>query len=257
MNMDIQKNGKWKNDGTEKSYAENLRAALTVLPVKKKCCAYSLKDADALRDMPADARPDAMRSAAARCKCAACLPHFVTGLFLLYGSVTDPAKRNHLEFSFETEAECEALEEILQPIGIAGGRTRRKKQAIYYLKDGEAIADFLAYIGANTAAFDFMNSRIEREFRNNANRLVNCDTANIDKSLKAAEEQTAAIRALTESGKISLLPASLRQTAELRMQFSQLSMKELGDAHEPPISKSGVSHRLTKILDFARSVGVI
>ena len=255
--MDVQNKEKVKSEGGEKSYAEHLRAALMALPVKKKCCAYSLKDAETIGSLPVEERPDAMRSAAARCKCPACLPRFVTGLFLHYGSVTDPAKRNHLEFSFETEAECDAIEEILRPVGIVGGRTHRKKQVIYYLKDGEAIADFLAYIGANTAAFDFMNSRIEREFRNNANRLVNCDTANIDKSLKAAQEQTAAIRALTESGKISLLPPSLRQTADLRMQYAQVSMKELGDAHNPPISKSGVSHRLTKILDFARSVGVI
>lgn len=241
---------------TPKSYAEALREFLTSLPVKKKCCAYSVKDADSLSAIPADERPAAMLSAAERCKCPACLPHFIARIFLLYGSVTDPNKRNHLEFAFETDAECAALESLLLEQGISGGRTKRKKQYIFYLKDGEAIADFLAYIGANTAAFDFMNTRIEREFRNNINRQVNCDTANIGKSLRAAEEQIAVIESLIASGAIHKLPQSLRVTAELRVQHKQMSMKELGDAHEPPITKSGVSHRLSKIMDYAKLTGM-
>lgn len=243
-------------DTTEKSYAEVLRDALSALPLKKKCCAYAVNDAASVAALTAEERPAAMRSAAERSKCPSCLPHFIARLFLLYGSVTDPSKRNHLEFAFETEEECSALHEILAEQGIYGRCTKRKKQHIFYLKDGEAIADFLAYIGANTAAFDFMNTRIEREFRNNVNRQVNCDTANIDKSLRAAEEQIAVISALKESGKLQTLPANLRETAELRLRHSQLSLKELGEAHEPPITKSGVNHRLSKIMDFARTAGI-
>ncbi len=243
-------------DTVEKSYAEVLRDLLAALPVKKKCCVFSVNEANAAANLSAEARPEAIRSAAQRCKCPSCLPHFIARLFLLYGSVTDPTKRNHLEFSFETEEECAVLQKILEEQGIHGRCTKRKKQYIYYLKDGETIADFLAYIGANTAAFDFMNTRIEREFRNNINRQVNCDTANIDKSLRAAEEQIAVITALKESGKLQNLPANLHQTAALRLQYSQMSLKELGDAHEPPITKSGVSHRLAKIMDFARTAGI-
>jgi len=240
----------------QKSYADALRDTLAVLPVKKKCCAYSVKDADAIAALSSVMRPDAIRSAAERCKCPSCLPHFIARLFLLFGSVTDPSKRNHLEFSFETREECEVLDKILTEQGISGRCTQRKKHYIYYLKDGEAIADFLAYIGANAAAFDFMNTRIEREFRNNVNRQVNCDTANIDKSLRAAEEQINVISALKESGKLQSLPPTLYQTAVLRLQYSQMSMKELGNAHEPPITKSGVSHRLAKIMDLAISMGI-
>ncbi len=243
-------------DTNEKSYAETLRDTLSALPVKKKCCAYSVNEAEAIGSLPPQMRPDAIRSAAERCKCPSCLPHFIAHLFLLYGSVTDPSKRNHLEFSFETPEECDVLSEILAEQGITGRCTQRKKQYIYYLKDGETIADFLAYIGANTAAFDFMNTRIEREFRNNVNRQVNCDTANIDKALRAAEEQIAVITALKESGKLQSLPVNLHQTAQLRLQYSQMSMKELGDAHEPPITKSGVSHRLAKIMEFAHAAGI-
>lgn len=238
---------------TEKSYAEALREGLTALPVKKKCCQYAMNDAQKIGLLPPDARAGAMREAAARSKCALCLPHFILGLFLLHGSVTDPAKRNHLELAFETEEECIVLDELLAVQGIAGRHTVRKKQHIYYLKDGESIADFLAYIGANNAAFDFMNSRIEREFRNNVNRQVNCDTANIGKALRAAEEQAAAIRSLMEEGLLEELPADLKQTAKVRLAYPQMSLKELGGVHEPPIGKSGVSHRLSKIMDFAET----
>lgn len=237
----------------EKSYAELLREGLTALPVKKKCCQYAMNDAQKIDTMPADARPEAMREAAARSKCSLCLSHFILQLFLLHGSVTDPAKRNHLEFAFESEAECSVLGELLAAQGIAGKHTVRKKQHIYYLKDGEAIADFLAYIGANNAAFDFMNSRIEREFRNNVNRQVNCDTANIGKAIRAAEEQAAVIRSLMEEGLLEELPSDLKETAKVRLQYPQMSLKELGSVHEPPIGKSGVNHRLSKIMDFAEA----
>ncbi len=238
---------------SEKSYAEALRESLAAVPVKKKCCQHAMKDAESVLLLPSGKRADAMREAAKRSKCPLCLSRFVLALFLSRGSVTDPAKRNHLEFSFETEAECTALAEILAEQGIDVRHTVRKKQHICYLKDGEAIADFLAYIGANNAVFDFMNRRIEREFRNNVNRQVNCDTANIGKAIRAAEEQTAVIRSLVEDGLIEELPAELKQTAKVRLKYPQMSLKELGGVHEPPIGKSGVSHRLAKIMDFAET----
>ncbi len=243
------------NQNTEKSYAEALREFLTNLPVKKKCCQYAMKDASAIASLAVSARPDAMRDAAERAKCPLCLSHFIAQLFLLHGSVTDPAKRNHLEFAFETEAECSVLGELLATLGIEGRHTVRKKQHIYYLKDGEAIADFLAYIGANNAAFDFMNSRIEREFRNNVNRQVNCDTANIGKSLRAAQQQADVIRSLIDAGLLQKLPAELKETAELRVNYQQMSLKELGEMHVPPIGKSGVNHRLAKIMELAETLG--
>lgn len=241
---------------SEKSYAEALRESLAAIPVKKKCCQHAMKDAEAAMLLPADARADAIREAAGRSKCSLCLSHFVLALFLTRGSVTDPAKRNHLELAFDTEDECAVLSEILAGQGIETRHTVRKKQHICYIKDGEAIADFLAYIGANTAVFDFMNSRIEREFRNNVNRQVNCDTANIGKALRAAEEQTAVIRALLDGGLIEKLPPDLKQTAEIRLKYPQMSLKELGCVHEPPIGKSGVNHRLAKIMDFAEAAKI-
>jgi len=242
---------------SKSSYAENLRRSLAALPVKKKCCVHALHDAESLyTGISAEERAESMRSYAERAKCAACVSHFVRALFCRCGSVTDPEKRYHLDLSFETEAESRALAELLKEQGISGGCTERKGKYIFYLKDGEAIADFLAYIGANTAAFDFMNSRITREFRNNVNRQVNCDTANIEKALQASQKQIALIRRLRQSSAWGMLPDSLRETAELRLSHEQMSLKELGDAHNPSITKSGVNHRLAKIVAFAKTQGI-
>lgn len=239
-------------------YADSLRDTLGALPVKKKCCMHAVKDAERLYETPMSdgERADAIRQYPQCARCDACVPHFVRTLFLRFGSVTDPSKRNHLEFSMDTREEADALAELLSAENMEMKQTIRKKKYILYCKNGEEIADFLAWIGANTAAFDFMNSRIEREFRNNVNRQVNCDTANIEKVLQASEKQIAIIREMQETGAINSLPESLRMTAELRLKNEQMSLKELGDMHEPPISKSGVSHRLQKILAAARAAGI-
>lgn len=240
------------------SYAEQLRETLAALPVKKKCCAHAMEDAKALfsEERSADVRAQRIREYRDHTRCAGCLAHYVRALFILHGSVTDPDKRYHLEFSFGTRAECEALASLLDNEGIPGKIAARKKQYIFYLKDGEAIADLLAYIGANNAAFDFMNSRIKKEFRNTVNRQVNCDTANIEKTLLASERQIAVIRRMEETGVINRLPESLRETALLRVRYEQMPLKELGEVHEPPITKSGVNHRLSKIMAFAKTLGI-
>lgn len=243
---------------SEKSYAQKLRESLAALPVKKKCCVHALRDARDLYEGPLTPEQRAEQIAAyqSRVKCPNCMSHFIRALFLLHGSVTDPTKRNHMEFSVDTAAECDAIASLIASVGFTAAQTVRKNKYILYIKDGESISDFFAYIGANTAVFDFMNTRIEREFRNNVNRQVNCDTANIEKALQASERQIQVIRRMAESGLIQTLPDSLKMTAELRVKFDQMSMKELGEAHEPPITKSGVSHRLAKIMDFARAAGL-
>ena len=230
------------------SYATRLRAALSDAPPKKKCCAHAMRDAAQILQEPEGAsRAAAIAAYPAHAKCSACLPHFIRALFLACGSVTDPEKRNHLEFAFRTPEERAALAALLKARGIPCKAGARKGRYLLYLKDGEAIADFLAYIGANSAAFDFMNRRIEREFRNNINRQVNCDTANITKTLSVSRRQIERIRKMEQSGALGRLPEELRETARLRIENEQMSLKELGEAHDPPITKSGVTHRLAKI----------
>ena len=243
---------------SNKSYAQTLRESLAALPTKKKCCAHALKDADTLYDGQLSPIERAAQIAGyeKRVKCPNCMSHFIRALFLHCGSVTDPAKRNHMEFATDTREECEAIETLLASVGFSVSKTVRKNRFILYIKDGESISDFFAYIGANTAVFDYMNTRLAREFSNNINRQVNCDTANIKKALQASDKQIQTIRRMAECGVIQTLPESLKMTAELRVKHDQMSLTELGNAHEPPITKSGVSHRLAKIIDFARAAGI-
>ena len=241
-----------------KSYAQTLRESLLELPVKKKCCAHAIKDANALYEgqfSPVE-RAEQIARYEKRVKCPGCMSHFIRALFISCGSVTDPAKRNHMEFAVDTAEEADAIETLLASVGFPPARTVRKNKQVVYFKDGEVISDFFGYIGANTAVFDYMNTRLAREFSNNINRQVNCDTANIRKALQASDKQIRIIRRMVETGVIQTLPESLKMTAELRIKHDQMSMTELGNAHEPPITKSGVSHRLAKIIDFARTAGI-
>ena len=129
--------------------------------------------------------------------------------------------------------------------------TLRKGRHILYLKDSTAIEDFLVSIGAQNAAFDVMNTKIMNDFRNSVNRQVNCDTANIKKQLATSQKYIEAIRWLMETGKLEILPEELRTTAKLRMENDQLSLSDLAKLTNPPVTKSGMKHRLEKILSFA------
>lgn len=243
---------------SQKSYAQKLRESLAELPVKKKCCVHALQDARNLYEgqLSPQKRAEQIVQYEKRVKCTNCMSHFIRALFVLHGSVTDPAKRNHMEFALDTEVESDAIAALLTSVGFAPAKTVRKSKHVLYFKDGESISDFFGYIGANAAVFDYMNTRLAREFSNNINRQVNCDTANIRKALQASDKQIRMIRRMMESGVIQTLPESLKMTAELRVKYDQMSMTELGNAHDPPITKSGVSHRLAKIVDFARTAGI-
>ena len=138
--------------------------------------------------------------------------------------------------------------------GFSFGASVRRGKYVIYMKNSTDIEDFLVFIGAQTAAFDVMNEKIVREFRNSVNRQVNCDTANIEKQLAAGKKYIDAVRLLIEADKIDSLPDELRETALLRYENHQLSMTELGRLLTPEVSKSGVRHRLERILEFSREI---
>ena len=117
-----------------------------------------------------------------------------------------------------------------------------------YFKQSEAIEDFLTLIGAPVSAMAVMSAKIEKDWRNDANRKTNCDAANVDKAVAAAQEQLAALRRLEERGQFDTLPEKLRQTAELRRAHPEVTLQELAELHEPPLTKSAVNHRLRKLL---------
>ncbi len=183
-------------------------------------------------------------------KCDGCLKSFFRGLFLAVGTISDPNSGYHLEFAVSDEKKASLVCEYLETIGVLGRLTSRRGVCAIYVKESEAIEDFFTYIGAPQTSLTIMEVKIMREIRNNENRRNNCDTANIYKSTGAAIEQIKAINRLIEHNLFGKLPAELAETAKLRLDNPELSMSELAVLHDPPITKSGVSHRLSKIISF-------
>ena len=185
--------------------------------------------------------------------CDDCKKYFLRGIFLMYGTITDPDKSYHLELILPNETLANSLMDLLSNDGLTPKKTVRKNNYILYYKESDIIVDFLNIIGANKSAFRIMNVRIEKEIRNNTNRLVNCDTANIDKTVSAAIYQIDAINTLITTGEINNLPNELRETAYLRLNNPDITLNELAELHNPPISKSGVDYRLRKLTSISRN----
>ncbi len=185
--------------------------------------------------------------------CEGCRAAFLRGAFLSAGLLTDPEHAYHLELPVKDDVLARELVEMLDEADVSAKQGNRHGQSMLYIKSSEQIENFLAYIGASEALFEMMNSRILKGAKNDANRQRNCDTANLSKTVSAAKAQTDAIRLLEKSGRLELLPPELKKTARLRLEYPELSIKDFGLMFEPPISKSGVNHRLKKIMEFAQS----
>ena len=183
-----------------------------------------------------------------------CRLAFFRGAFLAGGSVTDPEKEYHLEFVLEDEAFAAALQRLIARFSLSAHLTKRRAMALVYLKGQSEITDMLSIFGAQSARFAMEDAYIRKELRNNANRAVNCDSANVQRAVTAASRQTEAIeRVLAAKGRESLPPA-LRETAALRLAHPEMSLEELGRLCDPPVGKSGVNHRLRKLEIMAREL---
>jgi len=233
------------------SFSAKIREQLREEEIRKKCCRRIYTDILALENSTPEDFPAALDSIVRKCRCENCAPACVRALFLLFGSMTDPAKSYHLDFTVKTEGERDAIHQILTDLGLDFRATMRAGKYVVYIKDSAAIEDFLVFMGAQTAAFELMNRKIEREFRNSVNRQVNCDTANIEKQLASAKKYIEAVRYLIDAGSIDRLSPELKNTALLRLENEQLNLADLGRMVNPPVSKSGMKHRLEKILAFA------
>ena len=185
-------------------------------------------------------------------KCADCSAAFLSGVFLGAGRIIDPTKRFDLEFSLSGRTEM--FRKYFVDLGLNMKLSRKSNECVLYLKKSDEIEDFFALAGMNHTAFELMNAKIEREIRNNANRVSNCETNNIDKAVKASVEQIAVIKKLISTGLISYLPDELEMTARLRMENEHLSLAQLASIITPPISKPGLSHRLKKINQLAEEL---
>ncbi|MBE6636403.1 MAG: DNA-binding protein WhiA [Ruminococcaceae bacterium] len=185
--------------------------------------------------------------------CQMCGWSFVKGVFLSCGTVTSPGNAYHLEFLISDEALAEAFVGFASTLGFMPKTTeRRGGQVGVYVKDSESVLDILGYFGANRAAFKLLDVKIYKDLRNNANRVANCETANIGKTVAAANEQMRAIESIIEAGAADKLPDELRQTLDLRAAFPNATLSELAAMHQPPITKSGVNHRLRRLVEFSK-----
>ncbi len=181
-----------------------------------------------------------------------CRRSYLREMFLCIGSMSDPGKDYHLEFDCMSMKLAEEIRKTLGSFEIEAKITRRKKLFIVYMKDSTAIVDVLKLIGASVSAMEMENLRIVKDIRNSVNRRVNCETANIGKTISASHRQLEDIRYLQECGMLSSLPENLQAMAALRQIYPDLTLEELGKKADPPVGKSGVNHRLRRISEFAQ-----
>ena len=177
----------------------------------------------------------------------------IRGAFMGSGSVNNPEKEYHLEVDLGNEQNLEEIVKILQLLGIQV----KTFQTSIYIKEGEEISKFLALIGANKAVMQFEDIRIQKEMRGKVNRLVNCETANLNKTINASIQQIAAIRKLQETGKFQKLDDNLKEIAILRLENPDMPLIELGKLLKEPVGKSGVNYRLKKIMEIANDSGFV
>lgn len=184
-------------------------------------------------------------------KSTCCRRAFIRGAFLAIGSISAPEKGYHLEFVTANEKKAKQLQSVIQSFDIDAKIVLRKKYHVLYMKESEAIVDLLNVMEAHIALMKLENLRILKELRNTVNRRVNCETANINKTLDSSRKQQADIRLLQEKYGLENLPKGLQQIARIRLEEPEASLKELGEMLEPPIGKSGVNHRLRKLSEMA------
>lgn len=199
------------------------------------------------RMLETDIKPDLVKNSC-------CRASFVKGAFLTGGSITDPQKSTyHLELVTANEEFGSGLAYLLNLLGLKAKLSLRKDHYVVYLKESDAIARFLSIIGSHRGVLKLEEVRVIKNLRGEVNRRVNCETANLEKTLTAAWEQVTLIGILKESGELKKLSKNLRETAELRLEYPEATLKELAESHNPPLSKSAVNHRLRLLRELAKN----
>ena len=185
---------------------------------------------------------------------ACCRRAFLRGAFLAAGSISDPEKFYHFEIVCTTEAKAGQLKEIMATFGLDAKIVVRKKYYVVYIKEGSQIVDILNVMDAPISLMELENIRILKEMRNSVNRQVNCETANINKTVSAAVKQIRDIEYIRDTIGFGALPENLEQMAQVRLLRPEATLKELGEALDPPVGKSGVNHRLRRLSEIAESL---
>lgn len=183
-----------------------------------------------------------------------CKRAFLRGAFLCAGSISDPEKFYHFEIVCSSRAKAVQMQELIQSFEIDAKIVKRKKYDVVYVKEGAQIVELLGLMGASISLLNLENVRILKDMRNSVNRKVNCETANINKTVNAAVKQVEDILYIRDTVGLEKLPENLEETALLRLEYPQASLKELGALFSPPVGKSGVNHRLRKIGSIAEQL---
>ena len=179
-----------------------------------------------------------------------CRVSFIRGAFLAGGSVTDPEKRYHLELATSHHSVSREAYSILLDLGLSPKESTRSGSFLLYFKQADMIADFLTTIGASNAAMEIMTAKVDKEMKNTITRMINCDSANADKTVAAAQEQMAAIRRIAKTYGLDALPEPLKDAALLRITNPEVSLSDLAKLSYPPVSKSTLAYRFRKIMSF-------
>ncbi len=181
-----------------------------------------------------------------------CFGSFIRGVFLSCGIITDPKKEYHLEFDVTYLSKSRDLADIFEDFPVVPKISDRNGVNIVYFKDSSHIEDILTVMGAQMSVLSLINEKIYKDVRNKVNRKVNCDKANIRKTCEAATEQIRAIEKIKEKDMLDEIPAELKELALLRLDNPEMSLSELGENLSVPLSRSGVNHRLKKLIDISK-----
>jgi len=183
-----------------------------------------------------------------------CKRAFLRAAFLAIGSLSDPQKAYHFELSLGSEKEAESLKKIIEALGIEIKFIIRKKNYVLYLKEAEQISEILRLMEAPLALMDFENTRIVKDVRNSVNRKLNCEVANLNKTVVASLKQVEGIELIREKLGLESLPQNLKEVAYLRLEYPEASLKELVERMDGKVGKSGINHRLRKLLEIAQNL---
>lgn len=182
-----------------------------------------------------------------------CKRAYLRGAFLAAGSVNDPSGAYHFEIVCKGDENVSRLKKVIEGLELTPGITKRKGTTVVYLKEAEAIVTVLGLMGASRAVLAFEDARVLKDMRGQVNRKVNCETANISKTVGAGLRQIEAIKKIESKRGLSSLPDGLRKLAELRLENPDMPLSALGELLDPPLGKSGVNHRLRKLIEIAQS----
>ncbi len=244
------------NELLQKLYSVKAQKHIVVKPGKKYfAISFSSRSLSNFFD-ELSSTPEAIIQDAAEFKCPTCEQAFLRGAFIATAKINNPNKGFNLEFSFNPKniSIASKFYRFLSMLGFVPKITNRKNSIGLYIKNNSVISDILYYIGAVKTSFGYSDMGIEKEIRNYENRVTNCVTKNIYRAVSASHKQIEAIEMLIESHKFDALPKELRETALLRLNNPEVPMVELALMHSPPISKSGLGHRLNKIMLEAENI---